>query len=120
MGADKTREEIVQLQYRQRFEQGKDYRNALWRVLCRDFFQQYIARSATVLDLGCGWGEFSNNVMAGKKYAMDMNPDAAHRLHSDVELVLQDCAKPVWTWFSPAISSSTCPGSQTLKPPSPR
>lgn len=94
MGVDKTREDIVQLQYRQRFEQGKDYRNALWRVLCRDFFQQYIACSATVLDLGCGWGEFSNNVMAGKKYAMDMNPDAAHRLHSDVELVLQDCAKP--------------------------
>ena len=75
-----------QQQYRQRFADAGDYRNALWRVLCDDFFQRYIATDATLLDLGCGWGEFSNNIRAGKKYAMDMNPDARARLNDDVEL----------------------------------
>lgn len=93
MGSEKSQADIVQLQYRQRFSQAEDYRNALWDVLCREFFQSYIPHNAVLLDLGCGWGEFSNNIRAGKKYAMDMNPDAADRLNSDVELLLQDCSQ---------------------------
>lgn len=94
MGSDKSKADIAQLQYRQRFSQAMDYRHALWGVLCREFFQQYIDRDSVLLDLGCGWGEFSNNIVARKKYAMDMNPDAALRLNADVELVLQDCSQP--------------------------
>ena len=94
MGSEKSRADIVQQQYRQRFSAAKDYRNALWGVLCSDFFQAYIDRQAVLLDLGCGWGEFSNNILARKKYAMDMNPDAADRLNDDVELILQDCSQP--------------------------
>lgn len=94
MGSDKSRADIVQLQYRQRFERTTDYRSALWSVLCHEFFQRFVDRSAVLLDLGCGWGEFSNNIVAGKKYAMDMNPDAAHRLNGDVELIQQDCSQP--------------------------
>jgi len=101
MEVDKSREEVAQLQYRQRFSQAKDYRNALWGILCRDFFQRYIDRDAVLLDLGCGWGEFSNNIVARKKYAMDMNPDAAFRLNSDVELILQDCSQ---SWPLPSDS----------------
>jgi SAM-dependent methyltransferase len=94
MDSEMSREEIVQLQYRQRFAQATDYRNALWSVLCSQFFQRYIDRQSVVLDLGCGWGEFSNNISAYKKYAMDMNPDAAARLNDDVELFSQDCSRP--------------------------
>jgi SAM-dependent methyltransferase len=94
MGRELSRADIVQQQYRQRFAQASDYRNALWNVLCKDFFQRYVDRAATLLDLGCGWGEFSNNIVAGKKYAMDMNPDAAAHLRDDVELILQDCSQP--------------------------
>jgi SAM-dependent methyltransferase len=94
MGSDSIKADIVQQQYRQRFAQGADYRNSLWRVLCNDFFQRYVSADAVLLDLGCGWGEFSNNIRAGKKYAMDMNPDAADRLPDEVELVLQDCSRP--------------------------
>ncbi len=93
MGSEKSRADIAQLQYRQRFSQAMEYRHALWGVLCRDFFQAYIAHDAVLLDLGCGWGEFSNNIAARKKYAMDMNPDAALRLNDDVELLQQDCSK---------------------------
>ncbi|CAA0088130.1 27-O-demethylrifamycin SV methyltransferase [Halioglobus japonicus] len=94
MSSEMSKEEIVQLQYRQRFSQATDYRNALWAVLCNDFFQRYIDRQSVVFDLGCGWGEFSNNISASKKYAMDMNPDAAARLNDDVELFSQDCSQP--------------------------
>jgi SAM-dependent methyltransferase len=93
MGSNKSKAVIVQEQYRQRFSQATDYRNALWAVLCKEFFQQYVDKGSVLLDLGCGWGEFSNNIVAHKKYAMDMNPDAALRLNDDVELVLQDCSK---------------------------
>jgi len=94
MGSENSGESVVQLQYRQRFTEATDYRNALWGILCRNFFQRYVDTDAVLLDLGCGWGEFSNNVLARKKYAMDMNPDAAVRLNSDVELLLQDCSQP--------------------------
>ena len=50
---------------------------------------------AVILDLGCGWGEFSNNILARKKYAMDLNPDTAEHLNANVELIAQDCAQ---TW----------------------
>jgi SAM-dependent methyltransferase len=95
MESEKSKADIVQQQYRQRFTPASDYRNNLWDVLCKDFFQPYIASGSVLLDLGCGWGEFSNNIVAGKKYAMDMNPDAADRLNDDVELILQDCSQ---TW----------------------
>ena len=94
MGSDSSRADVVQQQYRQRFTQATDYRNALWKVLCTEFFQRYVDRKAVLLDLGCGWGEFSNNILAGKQYAMDMNPDAADRLNDNIELILQDCSLP--------------------------
>lgn len=94
MASEKTRADIVREQYRQRFAQAGEYRNALWQVLCADFFQRYVDTNAVLLDLGCGWGEFSNNIRAGRKYAMDMNPDAAQMLNADVELILQDCSRP--------------------------
>lgn len=94
MGAEQGKADILQQQYQRRFSEGMEYRNALWRVLCGDFFQQYVDNGAVLLDLGCGWGEFSNNIVAGKKYAMDLNPDAANRLNDDVELISQDCSQP--------------------------
>lgn len=98
MGTEKSRAEVVAQQYRNRFADAGDYRHALWRVLCADFFQRHVDTGAALLDLGCGWGEFSNNIVAAKKYAMDMNPDAADRLNDDVELILQDCSQ---TWPLP-------------------
>lgn len=94
MGSQKSKADIAQQQYRQRFSEAGEYRNALWSVLCKDFFQRYVDPAAVLLDLGCGWGEFSNNIRADKKYAMDMNPDAVERLDADVELILQDCSQP--------------------------
>jgi SAM-dependent methyltransferase len=80
--------------YAQRFAANLDYRRRVWRVLINSFFQQYIPPNATVLDLGCGYGEFINQVKAATKYAMDLNPDAPRHLSADVEFIRQDCSQP--------------------------
>jgi len=80
--------------YAQRFAANLDYRKRVWRVLIDSFFQQYVPRDATVLDLGCGYGEFINQVHAGRKYAMDLNPDAPRYLTDNVEFIRQDCSEP--------------------------
>ena len=36
----------------------------------------YLPDQPYVLDLGCGYGEFINNVSCTKKFAMDLNPTA--------------------------------------------
>lgn len=70
------------------------YRNRVWQVLAQDFFQRWVDPGSRVLDLGCGYGEFINNIRAGEKLGMDLNPDVARHLAPDVKLIQQDCAMP--------------------------
>jgi len=86
----------IQTIYRHRFEGDLAYRDAVWSRLCRGFFQQYVAPDSAVLDLGCGYGQFINHIRCGRKWAMDVNPDAARFLKPEVQLLAQDCAAP-WT-----------------------
>lgn len=83
----------LQREYARRFASQAQYRDDVWKVLTADFFQPLISPSATLLDLGCGWGEFVNNIVAAKKYGMDLNPESRDRLASDVELIEQDAAR---------------------------
>ena len=78
--------------YHRRFSQTQAYRNRVWQELTVSFFSSWIRPDATVLDLGCGYGEFSNNICAGRKLAMDLNPDAANHLAKGVEFMEQDCS----------------------------
>jgi SAM-dependent methyltransferase len=48
-----------------------------------------------LLDLGAGWGEFSRNIKAARKYAMDLNPDCGRRVSGSSTFLLQDCST---TW----------------------
>jgi SAM-dependent methyltransferase len=80
--------------YASRFEQNLDYRRAVWRVLISDFFQSYVRSTDTVLDLGCGYGEFINQIRCGRKLAMDLNPDMPLRVGPGVTALLQDCSLP--------------------------
>jgi SAM-dependent methyltransferase len=80
--------------YQRRFGQTAAYRNRVWQVLTRNFFQRWISPEATVLDLGCGYGEFINNIQAGTKWAMDLNPDAPQHLAKNVAFLEQDCSTP--------------------------
>jgi SAM-dependent methyltransferase len=87
-----NRSKELQSEYALRFKDLDEYRDNVWKVLCSDFFSRYIDRSATVLDLGAGWGEFTRNIVVQKKFAMDLNPDCGIRLPEDVSLLNQDCS----------------------------
>ena len=56
--------------YQRRFGQTAAYRHRVWQVLTRDFFQRWISSGDAVLDLGCGYGEFINNIQAAKKWVL--------------------------------------------------
>jgi SAM-dependent methyltransferase len=78
--------------YHRRFADTAAYRNRVWQVLTANYFSRWVMPNHTVLDLGCGYGEFINNVKVAKKYAMDLNPDARQHLASDVHFLEQDCS----------------------------
>lgn len=81
----------LQEQYALRFL-GKDhYRNEVWKILCADFFSRYVEPSDTILDLGAGWCEFINNIQAGRKIAIDLNPEVTLRSAPNVRTINQDC-----------------------------
>lgn len=72
--------------YAARFsETGLDKRDRVWRELCRRYFDVRVRPEDTVLDIACGYGEFVNNIRAGRRIAVDLNPDAARALAPGVE-----------------------------------
>lgn len=75
-----------------RFGEHLDYRNKVWRVLTSDYFSRLIPLNARVLDLGCGYGEVTNNIQCSEKFAMDLNPAAGQNLNKDVHFSHQDCS----------------------------
>ncbi len=84
--------------YEKRFQAREAYRMDVWRVLIESFFSRWVGPDATVLDLGCGYGEFINQVLAARRYGMDLNPATRARLAADVEFLEQDCSA---TWAVP-------------------
>lgn len=85
-------EQELQKIYSARFTQNLEYRRRVWNVLVPIFFQRYVKPHDAVLDLGCGYGEFINTVRCGKKFAMDLNPDAPKYLDPSVHFLAQDCS----------------------------
>jgi SAM-dependent methyltransferase len=79
-------------QYERRFAGKSAYRNDVWQILCRDFFQKYVRPNDCVLDLGSGYGQFINHIVARTKYAMDLNPNARSFLSGSVTFYEQDCS----------------------------
>jgi len=74
--------------YRLRFNKDLSSRNAIWKVLCRDFFQKYIKPEDTVCDLGCGFCEFINNIKAKEKVAIDINPETKKYAAKNVRTII--------------------------------
>jgi 2-polyprenyl-3-methyl-5-hydroxy-6-metoxy-1,4-benzoquinol methylase len=81
-------------EYQIRFSKNHEYRNKVWKVLCGEYFSKFIPSECCILDLGCGWGEFINNIDVAKKYGMDLNPDSETHLSNDVCFLHQDCSRP--------------------------
>src|SRR5688572_8786796 len=84
--------EELRREYDLRFSSMQEYRKQVWKVLTGSFFQSLIPEAAAVLDLGCGWGEFINQIRAGAKFGMDLNPEGRNKLDSGVTFFEQDCS----------------------------
>jgi SAM-dependent methyltransferase len=93
-----TSEELAKI-YSKRFDEHLEYRNRVWEILTAQFFSKFISSDSRVLDLGCGYGEFINNMRCAQPLAMDMNPTARKYLKPDVVFLEQDCSQ---TWKLPA------------------
>jgi ubiquinone/menaquinone biosynthesis C-methylase UbiE len=62
--------------YHLRFSETENIiRKNVWKVLCKDFLQKYIAAESTVLDLGAGDGNFIINIQAKRRIAVDISPN---------------------------------------------
>lgn len=78
--------------YQQRFADGElAQKNAIWKVLCRDFFSRYVRPTDTVVDIGAGYCEFINNIKAGAKIAVDLNPEVRRFANPDVRIINESC-----------------------------
>ncbi|BCS34684.1 hypothetical protein TBR22_A39100 [Luteitalea sp. TBR-22] len=77
----------VQAVYERRFGDTLAFRRQMWDVLCRDFFQQYVPADATVVEIGAGYCEFINHIRAGRKVAVDLNPDTRGHAGPDVAVI---------------------------------
>lgn len=85
----------LQAIYERRFKtEHARYRQRLWTTLVDSFFGELIPAGSTVLDLGCGYGELSNNLPGRTRFAMDLNPKAPEFLDPAVKFLFQDCTKP--------------------------
>jgi SAM-dependent methyltransferase len=74
--------------YTNRFGGESEQRQDIWEVLCTDFFQKWVPRDGTVLDLAAGHCEFINNIVAGRRIAVDLNPDVQRRAAPGVQALV--------------------------------
>jgi SAM-dependent methyltransferase len=87
---DQEQRTEVESIYAQRFSGIEAQRDRVWQILTRHYFQRWITSTDTVLDLGAGYCEFINNIKAGKKIAVDLNPVTPLKAAADVTVISQD------------------------------
>lgn len=68
-------------------------RNTLWKTLCEAHFQRFVRPDHTVLELGCGYGEFINNIQCAHKIAADRWPGIADYLNPGVRAVVGEITR---------------------------
>jgi ubiquinone/menaquinone biosynthesis C-methylase UbiE len=80
--------ETLERIYGKRFGLDMAFRQKMWRVLCRRFFQRFVPPESTVMEVGAGYCEFINTIQARRKIAVDLNPATAEMAAQGVEVVL--------------------------------
>lgn len=79
--------------YARRFTPDLKFRDAMWKILCRDFFQRYVDGESHVLEIGAGYCEFINNIRSEHKTAVDINPDIKNYAAPNVNVVLNSTSQ---------------------------
>lgn len=62
-------------------------RTKVWRAIVEYVEAKYVGKPRAVLDLGCGYGDFVNNIHCETKYAVDLNADAKNYLNPGVKFI---------------------------------
>src|SRR5580700_7673863 len=84
-------ESAVDELYRHRFPKDvRRRRDAVWKVLCRSWFSQYVPADGRVLEVAAGYCEFINNISAAERVAVDLNPET--RDHAAVGVIVHQVA----------------------------
>lgn len=78
--------------YNTRFQDLTE-RKRIWEILIKDFFQQFFTSHDTVLDIGCGFGEFINHIRCKKKIGLDIEKGYKEFLKKDVEFITTTSSK---------------------------
>lgn len=86
-------EPVITKLYCLRFQKELHARNRIWKVLCREFFQNYIKKTSIVCDIGAGYCEFINNIQAREKIAIDINPQTARYAEQSVKVIITSSVK---------------------------
>lgn len=70
------------------------WRRQVWAILVEDFLSRWLPEDGTVVDFGCGLGEFINAVKARRRIGVDLRDSVRQNLEPGVEFVL---ATEGWT-----------------------
>ncbi|NJK68774.1 MAG: class I SAM-dependent methyltransferase [Microcoleus sp. CSU_2_2] len=74
--------------YANRFDSAQmQAKRVLWKVLIDEFIQKYVPTRSAVLDIGGGYCEFINQIKAGEKCLIDLNPDSKLFANPEVKVV---------------------------------
>lgn len=65
-------------------------RDVVWKSLWRYHFRSLVPADSCVLDLGCGYGEFINNITARRRIGLDMWDGTAGHLEAGVEQIVSN------------------------------
>ena len=68
--------------YKTRYSFSSD-RTKVWRAIC-EYLERFVNNEDTILDLGCGYCDFINNIKAGKKVAVDVSAESESYADSNV------------------------------------
>ena len=69
-------------------------RAKVWNVLA-GYLQRWVDPTGGLLEMGAGYGEFSREIAAGQKWALDMNPELVRYWGSDVRPLIQSALEPL-------------------------
>ncbi len=69
-------------------------RAIVWRAICR-YLQPWVAEKEGLLELGAGYGEFSKEIRAACKWALDQDPGLASYWGESVKPLIQSALQPL-------------------------
>jgi SAM-dependent methyltransferase len=96
-------ERLSQAQYHEVRFPYDPKRASVWRALAR-YLQKWVALEEGLLELGAGYGEFTREIRAARKWALDQNPALAQQWDPSVKQLFQSVLDP---WPIPDASLGT-------------